>query len=76
MFAGDNEFNCTIWDSLRQERVGMSNLFNNFKILSKIKSFVLGVIAGHSQRVSCLGVARDGTAICTGSWDGLLKIWN
>jgi len=30
---------------------------------------------GHEQRVSCLTVNMDGTALCTGSWDNLLKIW-
>ena len=29
----------------------------------------------HDNRVSCLGVNKDGTAMCTGSWDTLLKIW-
>jgi len=30
---------------------------------------------GHDNRVSCLGINVDGTALCTGSWDSLLKIW-
>jgi len=30
---------------------------------------------GHEQRVACLSVNYDGTALCTGSWDNLLKIW-
>jgi guanine nucleotide-binding protein G(I)/G(S)/G(T) subunit beta-1 len=29
----------------------------------------------HSNRVSCLGVSFDGMALCTASWDSLLKIW-
>jgi len=29
----------------------------------------------HENRVSCLGVTKDGKALCTGSWDTLLKIW-
>lgn len=36
----------------------------------------LGVLAGHDNRVSCLGVTEDGMAVCTGSWDSFLKIWN
>eukprot|EP01117_Protostelium_nocturnum_P014603 TRINITY_DN556_c0_g1_i1.p1 TRINITY_DN556_c0_g1~~TRINITY_DN556_c0_g1_i1.p1 ORF type:complete len:348 (-),score=114.41 TRINITY_DN556_c0_g1_i1:453-1496(-) len=32
-------------------------------------------LQGHDNRVSCLGVSSDGMALCTGSWDGLLKIW-
>lgn len=29
----------------------------------------------HDNRVSCLGVSSDGKALCTGSWDTLLKVW-
>jgi len=32
-------------------------------------------LAGHENRVSCLGVNNTGQALCTGSWDTLLKIW-
>ncbi|GAM22942.1 hypothetical protein SAMD00019534_061170 [Acytostelium subglobosum LB1] len=32
-------------------------------------------LTGHGNRVSCLGVSADGMALCTGSWDSLLKIW-
>jgi WD40 repeat protein len=35
-----------------------------------------GVLAGHDNRVSCLGVMEDGMAVCTGSWDSFLRIWN
>merc|ERR1712002_296525 len=35
-----------------------------------------GVLAGHDNRVSCLGVTEDGMAVCTGSCDSFLKIWN
>lgn len=35
-----------------------------------------GVLAGHDNRVSCLGVTEDGSAVATGSWDSFLKIWN
>jgi guanine nucleotide-binding protein G(I)/G(S)/G(T) subunit beta-1 len=32
-------------------------------------------LQGHTNRVSCLSVAPDGMALCTGSWDSTLKIW-
>jgi len=32
-------------------------------------------LQGHENRVSCLGVNATGQALCTGSWDTLLKIW-
>ncbi|KAI8881244.1 guanine nucleotide-binding protein subunit beta [Backusella circina FSU 941] len=35
----------------------------------------VGVLSAHENRVSCLGVSGDGMALCTGSWDNLLKVW-
>uniref|UniRef100_T1HXF8 WD_REPEATS_REGION domain-containing protein n=1 Tax=Rhodnius prolixus TaxID=13249 RepID=T1HXF8_RHOPR len=35
-----------------------------------------GILAGHDNRVSCLGVTEDGMAVATGSWDSFLRIWN
>jgi len=35
----------------------------------------LWVLESHEQRVSCLAVNENGTALCTGSWDNSLKIW-
>lgn len=36
---------------------------------------LVSTLTGHSNRVSCLGVSSDGMALCTGSWDSILKIW-
>jgi len=55
LFAGYDDFNCNVWDTLKGERVG--------------------VLTGHENRVSCLGVSVDGMALCTGSWDSTLKVW-
>jgi len=55
LFAGYDDFNCHVWDTLKGEKV-----------------FCL---QGHDNRVSCLGVSSDGMALCTGSWDSLLRIW-
>jgi len=55
LFAGYDDFNCYVWDTLTGKQVG--------------------VLAGHDNRVSCLGVASDGMALCTGSWDSFLKVW-
>lgn len=54
LFAGYDDYNVNIWDTLKGERVG--------------------VLAGHDNRISCLGVSDDGIALCTGSWDSLLKV--
>lgn len=37
---------------------------------------ITGILSGHDNRVSCLGVTADGMAVATGSWDSFLKIWN
>jgi WD40 repeat protein len=34
----------------------------------------VGVLTGHENRVSCLGVSSDGMALCTGSWDSTLRV--
>ena len=34
----------------------------------------MGVLTGHENRVSCLGVSVDGMALCTGSWDSTLRV--
>ncbi|NXH10236.1 GBB3 protein, partial [Bucco capensis] len=46
--------------------------------LSDLSSFrpPPGILSGHDNRVSCLGVTADGMAVATGSWDSFLKIWN
>ena len=47
------------------------------KIITKmLLLYISGVLAGHDNRVSCLGVTDDGMAVATGSWDSFLKIWN
>jgi len=55
LFAGYDDFNCYVWDTLTGKQVAC--------------------LAGHDNRVSCLGVAQDGMALCTGSWDSFLKLW-
>lgn len=36
----------------------------------------LDELKGHQNRVACLGVTKDGQALCTGSWDASLRIWS
>ncbi|XP_017776830.1 PREDICTED: guanine nucleotide-binding protein subunit beta-5-like [Nicrophorus vespilloides] len=33
------------------------------------------LLYGHENRVSCLQVSPDGTALSTGSWDSTLRVW-
>jgi len=48
----------------------------NCNVWDVLKGERVGVLAGHENRVSCLGVSADGMALCTGSWDSLLKVWS
>ncbi|XDV40060.1 hypothetical protein PO909_009218 [Leuciscus waleckii] len=48
----------------------------NCNIWDTLKAERVGVLSGHDNRVSCIGVTPDGMACCTGSWDSFLKIWN
>merc|ERR1712029_317730 len=49
---------------------------HNCNVWDTVRAERSGVLAGHDNRVSCLGVTEDGMAVCTGSWDSFLKIWN
>ena len=48
----------------------------NCNVWDTLKGDRAGVLAGHDNRVSCLGVTDDGMAVATGSWDSFLRIWN
>lgn len=74
LLAGYDDFNCNVWDSMKTERAGLFT-FNSFTFSNYILFFV-GILAGHDNRVSCLGVTDNGMAVGTGSWDSFLRIWN
>ena len=46
----------------------------NCNIWDSMRVEHVGQISAHENRVSCVGVNADGSAICTGSWDGFLHI--
>ncbi|OMJ07743.1 Guanine nucleotide-binding protein subunit beta [Smittium culicis] len=46
----------------------------NCNVWDVLKSEMVGILSGHDNRVSCLGVSGKGDALCTGSWDSLLKV--
>lgn len=48
---------------------------NRCCVWDTLRGDLVHTLDGHDNRVSCLGVNVDGTALCTGSWDALLKIW-
>lgn len=59
-----------------QDRRKILCIYDSSTFDNKIFIKIIGVLAGHDNRVSCLGVTEDGMAVCTGSWDSFLKIWN
>ena len=75
LLAGYDDFNCNVWDALRAERAGR-DIGDHDEDEDDNDDDDAGVLAGHDNRVSCLGITEDGMAVCTGSWDSFLKIWN
>jgi len=51
--------------------------YDDFKcqVWDTLKGEPVWTLEGHYNRVSCLGVNVDGTALCTGGWDSFLKVW-
>eukprot|EP01110_Echinostelium_bisporum_P012491 TRINITY_DN712_c0_g1_i1.p1 TRINITY_DN712_c0_g1~~TRINITY_DN712_c0_g1_i1.p1 ORF type:complete len:347 (+),score=123.62 TRINITY_DN712_c0_g1_i1:83-1123(+) len=47
----------------------------NCTVWDTLKGEKVLTLQGHDNRVSCLGVSSDGMALCTGSWDTVLRIW-
>jgi guanine nucleotide-binding protein G(I)/G(S)/G(T) subunit beta-1 len=76
LLAGYDDFNCNVWDTLRLERAGKFFELLFSILFLRLIFIVIGVLAGHDNRVSCLGVTEDGMAVATGSWDSFLRIWN
>lgn len=52
--------------------------YDDFNVIvwDTLKAERVSVLGGHENRVSCLGMSGDGTALCTGSWDSVLRIWS
>lgn len=44
------------------------------RVWDSLKGEQVGTLSGHDNRVSCIGVAKDGMAFCSGSWDSHLKV--
>ncbi|OQR67719.1 guanine nucleotide-binding protein subunit beta-2-like [Tropilaelaps mercedesae] len=44
-------------------------------IWDTLKGTRLTILYGHENRVTCLKVSPDGTALSTGSWDFTLRVW-
>jgi guanine nucleotide-binding protein G(I)/G(S)/G(T) subunit beta-1 len=46
-----------------------------YDVLSDRTTPAFTINQAHDGHVSCVGIAPDGNALCTGSWDFMLKIW-
>ena len=47
----------------------------NVHVWDVLRGERVSVLSGHENRVSSLAISNDGMALCTGSWDSVLKIW-
>ncbi|CAH1796547.1 unnamed protein product [Owenia fusiformis] len=47
----------------------------NINVWDVLKGTRIQLLYGHENRVSCLGMSPDGTALCTGSWDHTLRVY-
>jgi len=48
---------------------------NKCQVFDTLTGQPVWLLEGHDNRVSCLGINVDGSALCTGSWDSYLKVW-
>jgi guanine nucleotide-binding protein G(I)/G(S)/G(T) subunit beta-1 len=46
-----------------------------YDVLSDRTAPAFTINQAHDGHVSCIGVSPDGNALCTGSWDFVLKVW-
>ncbi len=48
---------------------------NEARVWDSLKGDQCGTLKSHQNRVSCIGVHKDGMALATGSWDTSVKVW-
>jgi guanine nucleotide-binding protein G(I)/G(S)/G(T) subunit beta-1 len=61
LFAGYDDYFCRVWDTVGDD---------GFFTLKGQSQYT------HESRVSCVGVAPDGSCLATGGWDTVLKLWS
>jgi len=49
--------------------------FEDLQVWDTLKCERRWKLTGHKDRIDCVNVNSDGTAICTASWDQTLRIW-
>jgi len=61
LIGGYDDFKANVWDTIKSDGPDSTT--------------PVQVLGNHDNRVSCVGVQKDGQALCTGSWDTLLRIY-
>ena len=74
LFAGYDDFECKVriqsWFAfISCFLIAERDLLQVWDVLRGER---VGVLSGHDNRVSCLGVSNDGISLCTGSWDSFV----
>nr|CAD7576557.1 unnamed protein product [Timema californicum] len=64
---------CNLYDVGRLLFAGYNDYTIN--VWDSLKCVRVTLLYGHENRVSCLQVSPDGTALSTGSWDYTLRVW-
>jgi guanine nucleotide-binding protein G(I)/G(S)/G(T) subunit beta-1 len=62
LFAGQDDNNCNVYDMMNPEK-------------GPVRLGAKSSGTTHENRVTSVGVSPDGNALCTASWDTLLKVW-
>eukprot|EP01036_Dinobryon_divergens_P027872 gene27872-36721_t len=74
LFAGYEDAQCLGWDVLTVNSSPTANPSSG-STSTGLSCKPVYRLTGHEGRVSCLAVAPNGDALCTGSWDSTLRIW-
>mmetsp|Transcript_5348 Transcript_5348/g.13739 ORF Transcript_5348/g.13739 Transcript_5348/m.13739 type:complete len:346 (-) Transcript_5348:353-1390(-) len=61
LIGGYDDYKANVWDTIKSEGPDSTT--------------PVQMLSVHENRVSCVGVQKDGHALCTGSWDTLLRIF-
>lgn len=57
------------------ERLHEVITLTNIQVWDTLRGDKVGVLQGHENRVSCLGVSNDAISLCTGSWDSTVRMF-
>jgi len=70
LFAGYDDFECKVCNTVLAL---LQPMLTSFQVWDTLRGDKVGLLSGHENRVSCLGVSDDGISLCTGSWDSYVS---